>query len=293
MMSLRNRPDGSRSVSLEVVCMRSRFLGCGWLPLILICMVAPRLCLGAEGQNLSKEQIEHFLRTAKVVNSRHLNKGITNTWRLTLTDGTVTHDASFQPIDEHRTEMTLADGRRELLFVDSFKYNIAAYQLAGLLGLEDMVPVYVERKWQLQTGSLSWWLPVQMDEQERVKRKISPPDLDAWNNQMYKIRVLDELVYDTDPNLTNVLIGQEWKIYRIDFTRAFRRSRDLREPKNLVHCDRSLLDKLRTLDKNELARRTKGYLNKDEVDAVIARRDKIVACFDKLVAAKGENEVLY
>jgi hypothetical protein len=39
---------------------------------------------------------------------------------------------------------------------------------------------------------------------------------------LYRIRVFDELVYDTDPNLTNVLIGTDWKLYRIDFTRAFR-----------------------------------------------------------------------
>ena len=30
----------------------------------------------------------------------------------------------------------------------------------------------------------------------------------TWNNQMYKVRVSDQLVYDDDPNPTNVLIGQ-------------------------------------------------------------------------------------
>jgi hypothetical protein len=32
------------------------------------------------------------------VNSQRSKKGITHTWRLTLSDGTVTHDASFQSI---------------------------------------------------------------------------------------------------------------------------------------------------------------------------------------------------
>lgn len=266
---------------------------CIGLALVLIVAFAPGLCTGADEQNLSKDQIEHFLLTAKVISARHSNKGITNTWRLTLSDGTVTHDASFQGVDEHKTELTFADGHRELLFVDSYKYNIAAYRLAELLGLDDMLPVYVERKWQSQTGSLGWWLPIQMDEVERIKRKVSPPDSEAWNNQMYKIRVLDELVYDTDPNLTNVLISPNWKIYRIDFTRAFRRGKTLRGPKNLVRCDRTLFDKLKALDKEELARRTKSYLNKDEVDAVMARRDKIVAYFQKLITDSSENEVLY
>jgi hypothetical protein len=280
-------------VSLEVVWMRCRSQRVEGLVFVLFCLLAPGLSSGADEQNLSKEQIEHFLLTAKITNIRHSSKGITDTLRLTLSDGTVTHDASFQAIDEHKTEMTLSDGRRELLFVDSYKYNIAAYRLAELLGLDEMLPVYVERKWQAQTGSLSWWVPVQMDEAERLKRKISPPDDDAWNKQMYKIRVLDELVYDTDPNLTNVLISPDWKIYRIDFTRAFRLAKNLRAPKDLVRCDRTLFDKLKALDQNELSRRTKGYLNKDEVEAVMGRRDKIVTYFQKLIAQNGENEVLY
>jgi hypothetical protein len=250
--------------------------------------------IAASEPTLSKEQITQFLLTAKVVASTPWRgKGITHTWRLTLSNGTVTHDASFQPIDEHRTETTFANLHRELNFVDSYKYNIAAYQVAELLGMDDMLPVYVERKWKGDSGSLSWWLPVQMDEQDRLKRKIQAPDPDAWNNQMYKIRVFDELVYDTDPNLTNVQIGNDWKIYRVDFSRAFRQDKNLENTKNLVRCDRKLFAKLKALDGNELQQKTKGYLNKGEAQAVMARRDKIVDYFQKLIAEKGENEVLY
>jgi len=84
-----------------------------------------------------------------------------------------------------------------------------------LVGLDDLIPVYVERSWKGNPGSLSWWLPVKMDEEERVKQKLQPPDSDAWANQMYKIRVFDQLVYDDDPNLTNVLIGADWTIWRV------------------------------------------------------------------------------
>jgi hypothetical protein len=44
-------------------------------------------------QTLTKEQIKQFLLTAKVVKSKQSNKGMTQPWRLTLRDGTVTHDA--------------------------------------------------------------------------------------------------------------------------------------------------------------------------------------------------------
>ncbi len=110
---------------------------------------------------------------------------------------------------------------------------------------------------------------------------------------MYRIRVFDQLVYDDDPNLTNVLIDGDWKIWRIDFSRAFRLRKDLKDPADLVRCDRQLLEKLKTLDGDLLTQKTKHYLTKDEVKALMVRRDKIVARFQQLISEKGEAAVLY
>jgi hypothetical protein len=272
---------------MNLLCSRRRLILAA-----LLCLTCGLFAVAGDEPSLTKEQIKEFLRTAKVVNSRPASKGITGTWRLTLSDGTVTHDASFQPIDEHKAQKQVGIGT-ELNFVDSYKYNIAAYGLAELLGMDDMLPVYVERKWEGHAGSLSWWLPVKMDEAERYKQKLKAPDPDAWNNQMYKIRVFDQLVSDTDPNLTNVLIGENWQIWRIDFSRAFRLNKDLKNPKDLVRCHRQLFEKLKALDANALTDKTKGYLTKDEVKAVMARRDKIVAQFQTMIAEKGESEILY
>jgi hypothetical protein len=258
---------------------------------VVVCLTWQLSAVGAD-ETLTKDQMRQFLLTAKVVKSQEAKKGVTGTTRLTLSDGTLTHDASFQAIDERKASKQLSTGT-ELNFVDSYTYNLAAYGLAELLGIDDLMPVYVERKWDGKTGSLSWWLSVKMDDAERYKQKIAPPDPDSWNKQMYRIRVFDELVYDNDPNLTNVLISEDWKLWRIDFTRAFRLSKDLKDPKDLVKCDRQLFEKLKTLDATAVADKTKHYLNKDEVKAVLARRDKIVAQFQKMIAQKGENEVLY
>jgi hypothetical protein len=242
---------------------------------------------------LSKEQIKQFLLTAKIVGSHDSKKGVTDTQRLTLSDGTITHDASFQAIDEHTNSKRLADGHTEIRFVDSYKYNIAAYILAEMVGFDDMMPVYVERKYKGNNGSLSWWLPVKMDEAERFTKKIEVPDRDAWNNQMYKVRVFDALVYDNDPNLTNVLISADWKIWRVDFSRGFRTFHALRDPKDLVRCDRHMFEQLKALNADEFTTKTKTYLTKDEIQAVMARRDLIVQFFQKQIAEKGEAEVLY
>src|ERR1700682_6265920 len=225
----------------------------------VVCLTCGMFAVAADDATLTKEQIKQFLLTAKVVNSKQGGKGITHPWRLTLTDGTITHDASFQAIDEHKAVMQLPSGT-ELNFVDSYKYNIAAYALAELIGMDDMLPVYVERKWEGKKGSLSWWLPVKMDAEERYKQKIQVPDADAWNNQMYKIRVFDQLISDSDPNLTNVLIGENWKLWRIDFSRAFRLNKEPKDNKELEHCDRQLFKKLKALDVNSLTEKTNGYL---------------------------------
>jgi hypothetical protein len=252
---------------------------------------APFLLAGED--TLTKEQMKEFLLNAKVVRSSQSKKGITNPFHLVLSDGTVTHDGSFQSIDEHKQSMQFGNGQVEYNFVDSYKYNIAAYALSEMLGIEDMLPVYVERKWQGQVGSLSWWLPVKMDEGERLKKKIPAPDSDVWNKQMYRVRVFDSLVYDTDANLTNVLIGEDWKIWRVDFSRAFRLSENIQDPKDLVQCDRQLFTRLKALEINELMQKTKGYLTKLEAQALMKRRDKIVAYFNQLISQKGENAVLY
>ncbi len=261
--------------------------------LAILVITAAGISLWAQESKLSEEQMRDFLLNAKVVSSKQTSKGVTAPYKLTMTDGTITHDAVFQSINESKQKMEFSDGRTEMNFVDSYKYDIAAYELAKLLGLADMMPVTVERKWSGKTGALVWWIDTLMDEEKRLKQKVQPPDPEAWNKEMYKMRVFAELVYDTDRNLGNVLISPDWKLYMIDYTRAFRLYYDIRTPKNLTKCDRKLLEKLRALNIDELTEKTKLYLRKPEIKAVMMRRDKIVALFEKMVAAQGESAVLY
>jgi hypothetical protein len=260
---------------------------------ILVPLVVSLSSAWGQNQTLTKDQMKDFLTRAKIVSSRQSEKGITHPYRLTLKDDIVTHDGSFQSVDEHAASRKFEDGHVEMNFVDSYKYNLAAYVLAELLGIDEIMPVYVERKWMGMSGSLSWWLPVKMDEGERLSKRIGVPDSDAWNKQMYRIRVFDQLIYDTDPNLTNVLIGDDWQVWRVDFTRSFRLFKDLQNPKDLIQCDRNLFAKLKALDAKELTQKTKGYLTVSEVQALMARRDKIVTIFQKMITEKGESSILY
>jgi hypothetical protein len=135
-----------------------------------------------------------------------------------------------------------------------------------------------------------------MMEYDRKRQNLAVPeaDLDSWNKQMYAVRVWHQLIYDTDPNLTNLLITKkDWQLWIIDFTRAFRLHKDLRDSKDLVQCDRKLLEEMRTLDKDVLKEKLSKWLTKSEIDAVVARAGKIVQFFDKEVADKGQGAVLY
>jgi hypothetical protein len=251
----------------------------------------------APAPELSVEQIKHFLKNAKVVRTRTTDKGVTAPKRVTLSDGTLTHDAVFQAIDDRQMVAHLGGGARqaqtELNFVDSYKYNIAAYEIATLLGLDHMMPVYVERRWNGQVGSISWFVTALMDESERLKKKIQPPSPVQWNNQMYRMRVFSSLLRDTDRNLTNVLVTPEWKVMMIDFTRAFRLQPELQHLKDLSKIDRNLLGKLETLSREAVRKVTGDLLVKAELDAMMQRRELLVAHFKKLIAELGEAQVLY
>jgi hypothetical protein len=269
-----------------------------FLPAILLSVSSgrnPAYCQEAVAQpeqTLTEEEMRQFLLTAKVTAFKQSSKGITHPYRLTLSDGPVTHDGSFQSVDDRRNSVVLDDGSMQVNFRDSYHFNIAAYEIAKLVGLERMMPVTVERKWEGKTGSLTWWLKVKMDEKERRDKKIHPPDTEAWNLKMYRKRIFANLVGDTDPNLTNVLIDENWEIYMIDFSRAFRQTDDV-DHTDLLRCDRRLLEKMRSLKEDEIARAVGNHLTKPEISAVMKRRDKIVAYFEQMIKQKGESEALY
>ena len=108
--------------------------------LVLACVMLPCAARAADDSPLTKEQIKQFLQTAEVIQSRISSKGVTHPSRLTLSNGTITHDASFQSVDEHKNREELESGRVEVNFVDSYKYNIAAYLLAELVALTTCCP---------------------------------------------------------------------------------------------------------------------------------------------------------
>ena len=263
---------------------------------LLVALAVLALPASAAAQPTREDQAT-FLESAKIVKSQPIGKGVTHPYRLTLTDGSVTHDAAFQSIDESKAvSMNTGRGRQpELNFKDSWRFNVAAPRVAEMLGIGGMVPVSVERTWQGKKGALTWWVDdVLMDDEGRRKTNAEAPDKEEWNRQSLRMRVFTQLVHDTDRNQGNILITKDWRIVMIDFTRAFRPWEKTPSPLNILRkCDRNLLAGMRGLTKPAMQKAVGDYLTPFEIDGLLARRDAIVKHFDGLVAQLGEDAVLY
>jgi hypothetical protein len=226
------------------------------------------------------EQIERFLREAEVVGTKRAGKGVTNSLRATLRDGTITHDAQIQQVDERKLTGPAARGA-ELNFRDSWSFNVAAYKLDRLIGL-NLVPVSVSRDYRGKPAAYTWWIDdIKMDEGQRQKQKLQPPDSSKWNEAMQLVRVFDQLIYNMDRNAGNLLITNDWAVWAIDHTRAFRLHKTLKSPESVTRCDREVFERLKGLDATRLEAAMGDYLSEWEREAILARRDAIVAILEK------------
>ena len=168
---------------------------------------------------------EEFLLNAEIVDQEPIGIGITGAIRCTLDDGNVQHDAQIQTVYERDAIKRFENGKTEIGFTDFYTYNIAAYRLDRLIGL-NMVPVAVPRRVGRQDAALAWWEDdIQMMEADRHQEEIQPPRPIEWVAQVGNQNVFQQLIYNTDPNLGNMLITNDWKLLIIDFTRRFVRTR--------------------------------------------------------------------
>lgn len=233
---------------------------------------------------------EAFLLKATIVNDQ-APSDTRRSWRISLDDGTRKHDALVESSDG--SDPTSRDHR----------FNVAAYELDKVLGLNLVVPS-VQRVVSGRPVSLTWWVDnFAMNEVDRRRKRIDPPDLERWNKQMQAVRVFDELISNTYRDISpplylnsvwdNLLIASDWTIWITDHTGAFRSRQRLENPESLTRCDRALLGRLRELNRAELQRTLGKYLSAPQLDALEMRRTLLVKHFDEQIAKRGEAAVLY
>lgn len=257
--------------------------------LILSALAHGREQLGTPSSLETRDEREAFLSKASFVTDAPTDGR--PSWRAGLDDGTQRHDASV--VTEDGTGPT----RR------NYRFNVAAYELDKLLGL-NMVPPSVERPVNGRPASVIWWVDnLAMNELDRRRNGIDPPDPDRWGRQVQAVRVFDELISntyrDTAPPLylnsvwDNLLITTDWTIWIIDHTGAFRTRQELQDRESLVRCPGTVLGRLRALNKELLQQTLTRYLSSQQLDGLEARRALLVRHFDHQIESRGEADVLY
>jgi hypothetical protein len=244
--------------------------------------------LRADVAPIQGAELEAFLRKADVHAVKAINRGVTRPRRLTLALDGVRRDAAWKVINQSRPGVTTLRGERELDFEDTYRGECAAYELDKLLGL-GMVPATVERVISGERGALILWVENAMTEGERREQNLSPPDAEAWSHQIFKMRLFDNLIYNTDRNLGNSLITADWQLRLIDHSRSFRKNESLRSPDLLARFSRSLLEAMERLEERSLRERLGRYLSVWQIKAVLERRDRLLALAKQRAAERGDG----
>jgi hypothetical protein len=237
---------------------------------------------------------ENYLLNATIVSTKYIGEGITRPKKVTFELDGVTLKAAFKYHEEFRPGVTqFDDGPREVNFRDSYLFDRAAYLLDRELDM-GMVPATVLRDVEGKGGALVWWVPDSISEVDRIQTRIMPGDPKVLRRQQDIANLFYALVENTDENLHNQLVTvHDWRVHLIDFTRAFRFSKNL--PKEFeetpISLPRALHRRLQDLEKDRLITVMAGVLSKAQVRVLLARRDAILAKIERDIEASGEEVV--
>jgi len=129
---------------------------------------------------------EEFLKTAKIIDKEQMRgrEAVTEPWKLTLEKEGVTRHALWKnPLGRMRG------------YIESWKAEIAAYQLDKYLGL-NMVPVTVEKRFRGDRGSCQLWIENTIRLRDLREREMKFPiaKIPSKNRAVYLQRAFDNLI---------------------------------------------------------------------------------------------------
>jgi hypothetical protein len=238
------------------------------------------------------EDALEFLRSAAIVSSEELSVGVSKPLKLRLEKDGVRAHAVFHFIDESKRRVQMGRGNIINHFVDSYRSQIAAYEVSRVLGMVS-VPPTVERSVNGRPGSVQLWIEGAITEESRVKSRAKPLRPDYYRQQWYDKEIFHNLVNNIDPNQGNVLWDKNENVWLIDHTRSFGRDHKLAEPLRVRRCSRELWDRLTNLDRSSLQETLIPHIGKWGVKALYVRLDLIIDMLEKKIAALGEATVLF
>jgi hypothetical protein len=237
-------------------------------------------------------EVEEFLRTAEVVEMEEIPVGVTHPRKVLLEKHGIRVRACFRDVNIFQKKAVLPGKGVRTNWRDCCMFECAAYQLAKLLGLNNVPPV-VMRNIKGTRGTLQIWLEKATMETDRAKQSVYPPNRWRQKMQWQVMRVFDALIYNDDRNAGNILYDSDWNVWMIDHTRSFARVSNLPEPNQIRHCERQLWEKLRSLDEDEVGERIGEYVESAELKALFKRHEKLMAYIEDQIEQRGEKQVLF
>jgi hypothetical protein len=214
-------------------------------------------------------------------------------------------NAIFRSVDDYKKRWKSKDGLK-LNFHDYHLFEVAAYRLDRLLNLNHIPPVVPRvfkkadfissRDWNTfgkKEGSVQLWVENAMMEKERDEKGIIPPNGAYWGQQFQLLYLFDNLIYNDDRNQTNILIGNDWKVWFIDSTRAFRPYRQLKHPSLILRCEVGVWERLKELTPEKIKSELGPYLKFTEINTLIHRQQSIVNLLQERIDKAGEEVVLF
>ena len=239
----------------------------------------------APGQE--KARREAFLRTADVVGGEIVGVGITRPERVELEQNGVRRSAIFKSVEitfpgQIRVGRETQSGLR-----DSWKFEVAAYELDKMLGL-DLVPVTVVRKIGDDEGALQDWVDDVLPDYGASPAGF---DMSSWEDEVAKVWLFDYLAYNIDRTPENLLVSSTFGVKLIDHGRAFQRFLVPMRP--LSRFPRRAIERLRQMMDDEIREPLTAYLAGEEINALLERRRRVLERVDALLASKPEGEVLF
>jgi hypothetical protein len=260
--------------------------------LVVACFAA--LALPAV-QVIQGQEVEEFLKKGRLIAREPLGAGVTGSLKVTVQRGDAKQFAVLKIVDQKRPGLQPnAAGEMELDFQDSWRTEIAAYELDKLLGL-GMVPATIEREspYENKPASLQLWVEASLSEEKRRQKAIIPPDPQKWADQLSKMTMFDALIYNMDRNPGNLLITDNFDVRLIDHSRSFRPNAELRNKEDLTRFSRSVLAKIQTLNQAAIGKKLGDYLTLSQIDGLIKRRQLILDRAREMAKQYGENAVYF
>lgn len=242
----------------------------------------------ASGRSAEDLAMEDFLLHAEIIKIEDIGEGITKPRRLTLRRGEEEHRAIFKTIDQE-IEGEVYTKKLERDFSDKYHYEVAAYRLDRLTGI-GLVPVTVIRTVDGETGSVQLWIEDVITFEEAVQDESAEiENFDLLVERLGLMYVLDALIYNVDRNFGNILVNLDQdRFYPIDHSRAFRLSRkpppSTRGKSDELKVPEAVEQKLRAIDIEMLEHQVGELLEENQVQAILARRDRLVKMLNKAKA---------